>query len=240
MTTSTCSPVSKARYSAVASAMRGASSRSMVGSPAWFRNSTVRSSAPLRANRSTKVWVSRAVIPIPANTTANGSPRGARACSTIEAASSSPGSPGPENTGSFCPRTRVFIPSMALMPVSMNSLGRSRRAGFIGAPYSGRSASPTGAGSPSSGRPAPESERPINSRPTTARATWPVKVTVALPGASPSVSSRIWITVSASPASITCPRRSGAPGSRTVTHSPIATRTVRSRKSSGPAAPSAP
>ena len=85
---------------------------------------------------------------------------GARALSTIVAASSSAGRPGPENTGSFWPRTRVFMPSMAEMPVSMKSLGGSRRTGLIGAPQKGRSASPMGGGRPSRGCPTPLSARP--------------------------------------------------------------------------------
>ena len=66
----------------------------MVGSRVSFRNRTLRSIAPLRSKRSRKVRVSRAVMPMPQKTTANGSPCGARAPSTIWAASSSAGQPG--------------------------------------------------------------------------------------------------------------------------------------------------
>ena len=105
--------------------------------------------------RSRNVRVSRAVMPMAAKTTANGSSRGARACSTIVAARSSAGRPGPENTGSFWPRTSVFKPSIAEMPVSMKSRGGTRRVGLIGAPHSGRRASPMGRGRPSFGSPTP-------------------------------------------------------------------------------------
>ena len=47
------------------------------------------------------------------------------------------GSPEPEKIGSFCPRTNVFKPSMALMPVSMKSRGNARATGFIGRPSIG-------------------------------------------------------------------------------------------------------
>ena len=200
----------------------------------------MRGIAPLSRTRSTNSRVSRAVIPTPANTTANGSPCGARAHSTIRAANSSPGRPGPLNTGSFCPRTNVFIASIALIPVSMKSWGRSRRTGLIGAPLIGRIASPTGAGSWSPGAPWPSNDRPSNSRPTTAVATSPVSTTSARSGASPTESSSSCTTVVCAPASITCPRRSGWSRSRTTTHSPSATRGVRSRKSRGPAAAAAP
>jgi hypothetical protein len=44
------------------------------------------------------------------------------------------GRPEPENTGSFCPRTRVFIISMDEMPVWIKALGLERLTGFRGSP----------------------------------------------------------------------------------------------------------
>ncbi len=175
-----------------------------------------------------------------AKMTANGSSRGARAPSTICAASSRPGRPAAEKTGSFCPRTSVFIPSMAEIPVSMKSDGRARRTGFNGAPAIGRSASPTGGGSPSTGAPRPSNARPRSSRPTTVVGTSPVRMTSARRGASPIVSSSSWMTTTRSDASSTCPRRSGIPSLAMRTHSPRRGRTADSRNSSGPTADVAP
>jgi hypothetical protein len=63
-------------------------------------------------------------MPMAAKTTANFSPDlSTLAWRAIWAARRECGSPEPEKMGSFCPRTRVFRPSMAEMPVWMNSLG---------------------------------------------------------------------------------------------------------------------
>ena len=63
-------------------------------------------------------------MPMPAKTMANWtSPPLTFACLMIWAASLLWGSPLPENMGNFCPRIRVFMPSMAEMPVCMKSLG---------------------------------------------------------------------------------------------------------------------
>ena len=159
--------------------------------------------APLCSKRWTNDSVSRAVIPMATNTTAKRSPPRVRAFSTMYAASSIAGSPAPEKMGSFCPRTNVFIPSMAEMPVSMKSDGGNRRAGFAGAPQIGRMASPTGAPSPSMGSPTPLNARPRSSLPTTVLATSPLNVTSTCAGGKPNVSSSTWITVTSSPASIT-------------------------------------
>ncbi len=61
-----------------------------------------------------------------------------RACRMIWATMRLCGRPAPLNRGSFCPRTRAFRPSMAEMPVSMNSAGGSRLDGLIGSPFTSR------------------------------------------------------------------------------------------------------
>ena len=106
--------------------------------------------------------------------------RCARALDDLRGELRGPASPGPTKIGSFCPRTSVFRPSIAEMPVSMKSAGRARRAGFIGAPSTGRIASPIGGGRPSIGAAGSvECARPSSSRPTTAVATSPVSTTSA-------------------------------------------------------------
>ena len=125
--TSTCMSQSNARYSAVVRATRGIEIRSITGSSARLMNSTARSMAPVRRKSSMKKLASSKVMPIAANTTANGSsPCSVRAWRAICAASSEWGKPDPEKIGSFWPRTRVRLPSIAEMPVWMNSSGKSR------------------------------------------------------------------------------------------------------------------
>ena len=125
MMTSTCISFSKARYSAAVRAIRGVAMRSTAGSLARLENMTVRSMAPVRLNSLTKNSDSSKVMPMAANTTANlevSSPS-TLACRAICAARLAWGRPEPEKMGSFCPRTRVFSPSMVETPVWMNSLG---------------------------------------------------------------------------------------------------------------------
>ena len=80
--------------------------------------------APVSLKLSIKKLDSSKVIPMAANTTAKGSlvPR-TFACLAICAARLEWGRPDAEKIGSFCPRTRVFSPSMAETPVWMNSCG---------------------------------------------------------------------------------------------------------------------
>jgi hypothetical protein len=150
----------------------------------------VRDSASVWATSARNVSASRAVIPTPQNTTAKGSPPVTRASRTIRAARSSAGRPEPLKMGSFWPRTRVFSPSIALIPVSIGSAGGRRLTGFIGAPHTGTERAGMGSGSPSSGRPSPSSTRPSRSAPTEASVTRPVRVTAARAGARPRVSSK--------------------------------------------------
>ena len=80
--------------------------------------------APVRLNSWTKNSDSSKVMPMAANTTAKlDSPSSTLAWRAIWAASAEWGRPEPEKMGSFCPRTRVFRPSMVDTPVWMNSLG---------------------------------------------------------------------------------------------------------------------
>src|SRR3989304_1321478 len=104
-------------------------------------------------------------MPIAAKTTANCSaPPRTLAWRAICAATSLCGSPAPEKSGSFWPRTRLFSPSMLEMPVWMNSCGRSRATGLIGAPMMGRRFSGMSGGRPSMGSPRPLNRRPVISR----------------------------------------------------------------------------
>jgi hypothetical protein len=68
-----------------------------------------------------KYWASSLVIPIAANTTAKAvSEPGTVACLAICRAISLCGRPDAEKIGSFCPRTRVFVPSIVEIPVWIN------------------------------------------------------------------------------------------------------------------------
>ena len=159
--TSTCISFSNARYSAAVSAIRGVEIRSTAGSFARLTNRTVLSMAPVSLKDSTKKLDSSNVIPIAANTTAKFSslPR-TFACLAIWAASCECGRPEQEKIGSFCPRTRVFSPSMADTPVWMNSEGYTRAAGFIGRPLISLLSSGRISGPSSIGRPSPSKTRP--------------------------------------------------------------------------------
>ena len=70
------------------------------------------------------------------------------------------GRPEQEKIGSFCPRTRVFSPSMADTPVWINSSGYTRAAGFIGRPLISLLSSGRISGPSSIGRPRPSNTRP--------------------------------------------------------------------------------
>ena len=125
--TSRCRSSWYAKYSAAVSAHRGVIIRSIAGSSARFRNITTFSRAPVLSKSCLKYRASSAVIPMAVNTTANSSsfPR-TFACLAICAAILLWGSPAPENSGSFCPLTSEFIPSIELIPVWMNSRGYAR------------------------------------------------------------------------------------------------------------------
>ncbi len=74
--------------------------------------------------------------------------------------------PPAENSGSFCPRTRLFIRSMAVTPVSMKSCGSSRAVGLIGTPSMRKRLRAATGGPPSAGSPTPLNTRPSRPGPT--------------------------------------------------------------------------
>jgi hypothetical protein len=97
----------------------------MTGSSARLRNITTLLSTPLSSKLSWKKRASAWEAPKAANTTTNSedSSPSSLAWRTIWAATRLWGRPPPEKMGSFWPRVREFMPSMAEMPVWMNSRG---------------------------------------------------------------------------------------------------------------------
>src|SRR5437667_104663 len=230
-----CIPTSYARYSAAVKAIRGVMSRSTAGSSARFRKRTARRSAPVRSKSSMKTRASSCVIPIAAKTTPKGSrlPRTV-ACRAICKATSLCGSPAPENSGSFWPRTSVLRPSMVEIPVWMNSAGCSREYGLIAAPVMSTRFSGTIGGPPSIGSPAPLRMRPSISRETFSLIVSPRNFTVDWRSI-PAVPSNTWTTTMSFAESRTCPRFRDPSGRPTSTSSPYPTHSVFSTKISGPA-----
>ena len=86
--------------------------------------------------------------------------RRSRAFCAISLAMRSCGSPPLENSGSFWPRTRLFMRSIAENPVSMKSFGRLRRLGLIGVPSMRMRLRAAIGGPPSTGCPTPLKIRP--------------------------------------------------------------------------------
>lgn len=172
------------------SAHLGVMMRSIAGSSARLRNRVHLSSAPVRSKSLRKYCASSAVIPMAANMTANCSslPR-TFACLAICAAMRLCGSPAPLNSGSFCPRTRLFIPSMVDIPVWMNSLGYCLASGFIGEPFMSHMSSGMIGGPPSMGVPEPSSILPRMSVVTGILSVSPVNLTVVFLVSSPVVPS---------------------------------------------------
>ena len=237
--TSTCMSCSNARYSAVVSATRGMEMRSTTGSSARLMNSTARSIAPVRSKSSRKKLASSKVMPMAANTTAK-SPESpsVRAWRAICAASCECGRPEPEKIGSFWPRTSVKLPSMAEMPVWMNSDGKSRLNGLIGDPEMSRKASGTISPESSIGSPMPLRMRPSISRVTRTRMLLPRKRTVASPVPMPCDDSKSCTRARPVDASRTWPRRMLPSASSTSASSPNLTSSILSTISSGPSSPS--
>ncbi len=117
------------------SASLGVRILSIEGSDERLRKRTVLSSAPVSSNWRMKKLASSLVMPIAAKTTEKLSdPLSTLACLAICAASALCGSPAAEKIGSFCPLTRVFMPSMLEMPVWMNSDGSSLLYGLMPEP----------------------------------------------------------------------------------------------------------
>ena len=209
----------------------------MPGSSARFRNRAVWPSAPLDSMASRNCSAVSCGTPIPAKTTAKlslpWSPR-SRARWAISAASRSCGKPPAENSGSFCPRTRLFITSMVAMPVSMKSRGRARQAGLMASPSIRLRASAGTGGPPSSGRPTLSKTRPSRCGPTPNskgsgcnRMRVPCRLR-------PAVDSSTSITIESSSSAATRPRRGGPLAASTSTAEFRPTRASRRAKSSGP------
>ena len=90
-----------------------------------------------------------------------------RAFWAISTAMRSCGRPPPEKSGSFWPRTRLFIRSIAVTPVSMNSCGNgARRPGSCGTPVDAQPRLAAIGGPPSIGLPTPLNTRPSRPGPT--------------------------------------------------------------------------
>ena len=141
--------------------------RSIEGASAKDWNITTFERTPDSSKVFTKNRATSYLIPIPAKTITNCSsaPR-SFAWRIIWAASLLCGSPFPEKIGSFCPRTREFIPSIAEIPVWIKSLGYEREYGFIGFPFTFTNSEEIISGKPSIGSPRPLNTRPSNSSPT--------------------------------------------------------------------------
>ena len=123
---------SKAKYSAAVKAILGVAIRSIAGSFARLINITVLSIAPVFLKSFIKKSASSNVIPIAAKTIAKFSLLFKTVdCLAICAASSLCGNPLAEKIGSFCPLTNVFSPSIADIPVCMNSWGYVLAIGLI-------------------------------------------------------------------------------------------------------------
>src|SRR5213596_182318 len=210
-------------------------SRSTAGSSARLRKRTARRNAPVRSKSSMRTRASSCVIPIAAKTTPKGSrlPR-TLACRAICKATSLCGSPAPENSGSFWPRTSVLRPSMVEMPVWMNSAGCSREYGLIAAPVMSTRFSGTIGGPPSIGSPAPLRMRPSISRETFSLIVSPRNFTVDWRSI-PAVPSNTCTTTMSFDESRTWPLFRDPSGRPTSTSSPYPTHSVFSTKISGPA-----
>ncbi len=106
------------------SAERGVTSRSTEGASAKLKKQATFVATPLSSNVRVNERATSCVTPIAAKTIVKRtSSPGSFACRVIWAARRLCGMPLPEKMGSFCPRTSVFIPSMAEMPVWMKSRG---------------------------------------------------------------------------------------------------------------------
>src|SRR3989454_1331160 len=230
-----CMPTSYARNSAAVRAILGVISRSTAGSSARFRNRTARFRAPVRSKSSMNTRASSWVTPLAANTPPTGSWLPSTfAWRAIWSAPSLCGSPAPENSGSFWPRTRVFNPSIVEIPVWMNSAGCSREYGLIADPVISTRFSGTIGGPPSMGSPAPLRILPSMSRDTFSLIVSPRNFTVEARSI-PAVPSNTWTTTMSFEESRTCPRFRVPSGRPTSTSSPYPTHSVFSTKISGPA-----
>src|SRR5512143_4351675 len=234
---STCLPSTKARYSAAVSAKRGVSRRCVDESEARLRKSAVRGSAPLCSRLRRKYSALSHGTPIPAKTIAKSPPAPlprSRAWLAISTAIRSCGRPPPEKIGSFCPRTRLFMRSSVVIPVSMKSRGLARATGLSGSPSIGCRVCAATGGPPSITWPTPLNTRPRMppDRPNDSGS--PTKRTTVSESARPDVDSRTSIVASSSSSAAMRPSRARPSVPRTSTASPRPASTVRRRKRSGP------
>src|SRR5664279_5508379 len=233
--TSTCLPSSKARYSAALSAKRGVSRRCVLESLARLRKSAVRSRAPRCSSVRRKNSALSYGTPMPAKTMTKSSPPWrSRAWLAISTARRSCGRPPPENSGSFWPRTRLFIRSSVVMPVSMKSRGKARATGFIGNPSIGMRRCVATGGPPSMTWPTPLKTRPRMPGPRPKVSGSPRKRTTALSSESPLVDSSTSMVMNCSSIAAMRPSRGRPSAPRTSTASCRPTSSVRRRNSSGP------
>jgi hypothetical protein len=159
---------------------------------------------------------------------------GSRACAAMSTAIRSCGSPPPEKIGSFWPRTRLFIRSIAVNPVSMNARGVARAAGFSGRPSTRSRRSAATGGPPSITCPTPSNTRPSNPGPTPNSIGLPRKRTTVSASPRPALGSSISMVTSDSSSAAMRPRRALPSRSITSTASPSPTSSVRRTNSSGP------
>src|SRR5450631_659195 len=177
---------------------------------------------------------------MPANTIAKSSPAPPpgpwrrRAWRAISTASRSWGRPPPEKIGSFCPRTRLFIRSSAVTPVSMKSRGPARATGLIGRPSMRCVCRAAMGGPPSITCPTPLNTRPRIEGETPKVNGSPKKRTTVSANARPDVDSSTSMVMNDSSIAATRPRRVRPSPPRTSTASYRPTSSVRRRNSSGP------
>ena len=112
---------SYARYSAAVNAQRGVIILSRIGSSDKLINIHTLSITPVSSKERLNVSATSFLTPIAPNTIQKFSASCPvnDACLTIWLASLSCGKPEPEKIGNFCPRIKVFNPSIADIPVLM-------------------------------------------------------------------------------------------------------------------------
>src|SRR3972149_4861607 len=136
--------------------------------------------------------------------------------------------------GSFCPRTSVFSPSIADMPVCTKKSGFSRAAGFMGSPLMSRYSSGIIGGRPSIGSPKPFRTLPKSSFETPILAVSPVGSTLEASESMPGVPCNT-CTMAVAPMSWSiCPVRFSPSASSTTHISPRLPPESFSTKMSGP------
>ena len=159
-------PASNARNSASASARRGASRRSTVGSLAWLRYSTLRSSAPARSNRSRKRRVSRGDADAGKDDRERLSVRGTRPTRRSAPRGRAPGVRAGEHRQLLTAHQRVHSINRGDARSRWNPPGGTRTDGVHRSPQIGASASPTRYGQAIEGSPRARQGPPEAASPT--------------------------------------------------------------------------